>query len=72
MRSFFQDIPDEIVVFIKGGKVVMPAAMYADEGNFTWIDFLQRFAVADGNKPVFSTMKDVRVASYFCDPLIRS
>jgi hypothetical protein len=70
--SFFQDIPEEIVVFIKGGKIVMLAAMDADEGNFTGVDLLQRFAVTYRNKPVFSAMKDIGVASYFGDPFIRS
>ena len=50
----------------------MSAAMYTDEGNFTRVDLLQRFAVADRDQPVFSAMKDIGMASYFCDPLIGS
>ena len=50
----------------------MPAAMYADEGDLTRVDLLQRFTMPDGDQPVFSAMKDVGVASYFCDPLIGS
>ena len=33
-----QNIPDKIVVFIKRREVIMPAAMDADQGDFTRID----------------------------------
>lgn len=40
INSIFQDVPDEVVVFIKGGKVVMPATMYPDECDLSWVDLL--------------------------------
>ena len=39
-ESLFQNIPDEIVIFIKSGQVVMTTADDPDQRNFSWIYFL--------------------------------
>lgn len=44
--------------------------MYPDKGNFSWIEPLQLLAVLNGYKPVFRSVKDVRMAVYFPYPFI--
>ena len=44
----------------------------ADQGNFSWIQRLQFFAVADGKQPVFGAVQNIGMAIYFGDPFIGS
>ena len=48
----------------------MSAAMDADEGDHPRIDFLQGFAVPEGDKPVARTMNDISMAFYPGDPFV--
>lgn len=64
----FKNIPDEIVVLIKGRKVVMAATMDADKGYCPGVYLLQGLTMADGNKQIFSTMKNVGMTFYFRYP----
>lgn len=60
-----QDIPDKIVVFIKGRKIIMSAAMDTDQGYPAGIYLLQCNTMADWNQPVFGAMNNVGMAFYF-------
>lgn len=42
----------------------MAATINSYKGNFSRIDFLQRFAVPDGYQPVFGAMKNIRMTGY--------
>jgi hypothetical protein len=63
-----QDVTDEIVVLIKGRKIVVPAAVDTDERNFTRVKFLQGFAVPDGDEPVSGAMYDIGMAVHMPYP----
>jgi len=62
--SVFEDIPDEIVVFVESREVVMPSAVNADEGDLLRVDLLQRLAMADGYQPVPGAVDDIGMAFY--------
>ena len=53
------------MILIKGGKIIMPAAMDADQGNLAGVYFLQGFTVPDGDQPVFCAMNDIGMAFHF-------
>ena len=48
----------------------MSSTMNANEGYLPGIERLQFFTLADGDQPVFGTMKYVGMTVYFPDPLI--
>ena len=50
--SVFEDIPNEIVVFIEFGQVVVSASFNADQRDAVRVDPLQRLAVLDGDESV--------------------
>lgn len=45
----FQNIPQEIMVLREAGQVVVPAAVNPDQSYLTGVDFLQGFALTEGN-----------------------
>src|SRR5215210_5585774 len=65
LTSVFKYIPNEVVVLVKGGKVVVATFLYADQRNFLWVYLLKGYTVPDGYKPVFGTMKDIGMALHF-------
>lgn len=58
------------MVLGKIGKVVVAAAMDADQRDHIRVDGLQFLAVADGNKPVAGSMNDICMTFHFPDPEI--
>ena len=70
ISSVLKDIPDEIMVFIKGWKVVMSATVYADKRYLMRVDLLQTYAVPDRDKHISCTVNDIGVAIYITYPLI--
>ena len=66
----FEYVPDKVVVLVKRGKIVMPAAMNADKSYQSWVYLLQGNTMPDGNKQIFGAMNNVGVAIYFGNPEI--
>lgn len=66
-----EDITQEIVVLIEGGKVIMPAAMDPDQRDLFRVQALQFFTVPDGYEPITGTMNDVGMAVDVPDPSVR-
>ena len=50
--SEFQDIPDEIVVFVESGKIVVAAALDADQGDPIGVNALQGLTLFDGDESI--------------------
>lgn len=68
--SILQNVTDEIMVFIKRRKIVMPSAMNADQRYFIRVDLLQSFTMPDWYEPIFGAMNDIGMAVDITDPFI--
>src|SRR5215212_1994781 len=68
--SILEDIPHEIVVFIKRRKVIMATTMNADQRYFIGINFLQANTMADRDQHVSCAMNDISMAIHITYPLV--
>ncbi len=65
MDSFFQNIPDKVVVLKKLRQIIMSATVYSDQRDAPGKKFLQVFAMFDGDEPVVSAVNNIYREGYF-------
>ena len=60
------------MILRKGGEVIVPATLDADQGDLIRVNLLQLFTVTDGNEPVFRSVNDISMAVYLAYPFVSS
>jgi hypothetical protein len=68
----FQDVSDEIVVFVERRQVVMSTSVYSNKSNVVRSYFLQGHTLRKGNQPVFGAVQNIGMAFYILHPDIGS
>lgn len=69
---YFKNVSYKVVVFRKGGQIVMTASFYSDQCDVFGIECPQLQAMRNGYDEVFVAMKNIGGTVHPFDPLIGS